>query len=192
MNPAPPRVPATRLLALLLIVAGCAAIAPDAPKLSQSPDAPYVPTPPEIVTEMLRGAGVGPSDLVYDLGSGDGRIVIAAARDFGARGVGIELDPRLIRDGQDAAVKAGVSDRVTFVWKDIFDVDLSPATVVTIYLFPEVNVRLEPKLKRELRPGTRIVSHQFPIGEWKPDRRAQLDSAFRKHALLFWTIPPAR
>jgi len=180
------------LVALLLVLAGCAAIAPDAPKLSQSPDAPYVPTPPEIVTEMLRGVRVGPQDVVYDLGSGDGRIVIAAARDFGARGVGIELDPRLIRESQDAAVKAGVSDRVTFVWKDIFDVDLSPATVVTIYLFPEVNVRLEPKLKRELKPGARIVSHQYAIGSWKPDRWVQLDSAFRKHTLLFWTVPPAR
>ena len=140
---------------------------------------------------MLRGARVGPEDVVYDLGSGDGRIVIAAARDFGARAVGVELDAKLVQDSRDAAVKAGVADRVTFVWKDIFDVDLSPATVVTIYLFPEVNARLVPKLKRELRAGARVVSSQFPLGDWKPDRAVQIESSFRRHTLLFWTIPPA-
>ncbi|MBM3219387.1 MAG: methyltransferase domain-containing protein [Candidatus Rokubacteria bacterium] len=141
---------------------------------------------------MLRGARVGPNDVVYDLGSGDGRIVIAAARDFGARGVGIELDAKLVQDSKDAALKAGVADRVTFVWKDIFEADLSPATVVTIYLFPEVNAKLVPKLKRELRPGTRIVSHQYPLGDWKPDRWHQFQSGVRKHTLMFWELPPSR
>jgi cyclopropane fatty-acyl-phospholipid synthase-like methyltransferase len=135
---------------------------------------------------MLRGAGVTANDVVYDLGSGDGRIVIAAAKEFGARGVGIELDAKLVQDSRDLAFKAGVSDRVTFLWQDIFEADLSPATVVTIYLFPEVNARLVPKLRRELRPGTRIVAHQFGLGDWKPDRWTQVQSTVRRHTLLFW------
>ena len=146
-------------------------------------------TPPEIVAAMLRGVGVGPSDVVYDLGSGDGRIVIAAAKEFGARAIGVELDPALVQQSRDAAFYAGVSDRATFVWKNIFDVDLSPATVVTIYLFPEVNARLAPKLRSELRPGTRIVSHQYPLGDWPADRWSQVASSIRTHTLLFWTIP---
>ena len=138
---------------------------------------------------MLKEANVGPDDVVYDLGSGDGRIVIAAAKEFGARGVGIELDPALIRQSQDAAVRAGVTDRTTFVWKDIFEADLSPATVVTVYLFPEVNERLLPKFRRELRPGTRVVSHQYPIGDWKPHRSLLMQGPSRLHTLLFWTVP---
>jgi cyclopropane fatty-acyl-phospholipid synthase-like methyltransferase len=148
-----------------------------------------VATPEEIVTAMLQGVGVKPSDVVYDLGSGDGRIVIAAAKRFGARAVGIELDPALVQKSRDAAYYAGVADRATFIWKDIFEVDLSPATVVTVYLFPEVNARLLPKFQRELRPGTRIVSHQYPIGDWKPDRWTQVPSNVRTHTLLFWTVP---
>ena len=171
-----------------LIVSACTG-AGERPSLAQSPDAPYVPTPPEIVTAMLRGVNVGPNDVVYDLGSGDGRIVIAAAKEFGARGVGIELDVRLIQESQDKAFNAGVADRTEFLWKDIFDVDLSPATVVTIYLFPEVNARLLPKLMRELKPGTRVVSHQYPIGDWKPDRWTQIESSYRRHTLRFWTVP---
>ena len=165
----------------------------EGPSITQGPDAPYVPTPPEVVAAMLRGVNVGPDDVVYDLGSGDGRIVIAAVRDFRARGVGIELDPRLVQESRDRAYNAGIADRATFVWKDIFDVDLSPATVVTIYLFPEVNARLLPKLQRELRPGTRVVSHQFSVGDWKPDRTTEVESSLRKHhLLLFWTIPAKR
>ena len=95
----------------------------------------------------------------------------------------------VIQESRDRAYNAGIADRATFVWRDIFDVDLSPATVVTIYLFPEVNARLLPKLRRELRPGTRIVSHQYPIGDWKPDRWTQIESSFRRHTLLFWTVP---
>jgi cyclopropane fatty-acyl-phospholipid synthase-like methyltransferase len=141
---------------------------------------------------MLRGASVGPGDVVYDLGSGDGRIVIAAARDFGARAVGVELDPRLVQESRDAAYAAGVGDRATFVWKDIFDVDLSPATVVTVYLFPEVNARLLPKLMRELRPGARVVSHEYPIGDWPADRWLRVTSPVRTHTLRFWAVPRAR
>jgi cyclopropane fatty-acyl-phospholipid synthase-like methyltransferase len=172
----------------LLIAAGCAPYASEGPTLSQTPDAPYVPTPPEVVAEMLRGARVGANDVVYDLGSGDGRIVIAAARDFGARGVGIDIDAKLVQESRENALRAGVSDKVTFIWKDIFDVDLSPATVVTIYLFPEVNARLVPKLKRELKPGARVVSHEYPLGDWPPDRWIQVTSTVRRHTLRFWTI----
>ena len=176
------------MVAALVFAAACATPG-DGPSITQGPDAPYVPTPPEVVAAMLRGVDIGREDVVYDLGSGDGRIVIAAARDFGARGVGIELDVRLIQESRDRAYNAGVADRATFVWKDIFDVDLSPATVVTIYLFPEVNARLLPKLMRELRPGTRVVSHEYPVGDWKPDRWTQVESSFRKHTLRFWTVP---
>jgi len=174
--------------AVLATLAGCA-LPHDTPRLTQQLDAPFVPTEDAAVAVMLREARVGPGDVVYDLGSGDGRIVIAAAKDFGARGVGIELDPALIRQSQDAAVRAGVTDRTTFVWKDIFEADLSPATVVTVYLFPEVNERLLPKFRRELRPGTRVVSHQYAIGDWKPARSLLIQGPSRSHTLLFWTVP---
>jgi len=180
---------AVTITCLVLTLAGCAATA-DAPKVTQTLDAPYVPTADEVVAEMLRGARVGPNDVVYDLGSGDGRIVIAAARDFGARAVGIELDPALVQQSRERALAAGVGDRVTFVWKDIFEADLSPATVVTVYLFPEVNARLLPKFRRELRPGTRVVSHQYPIGDWVPDRSILFRGPVRNHTILFWTVNP--
>ena len=179
-------------VALLVLVAGCAPVGTESPALTQTRDAPYVPTPPEVVAEMLRGVRVGPGDVVYDLGSGDGRIVIAAARDFGARGVGIELDAELVQRSRDAAAAAGLADRVSFLWKDIFDVDLSPATVVTLYLFPEVNARLRPKLMRELQPGSRVVSHEYPVGDWPPERWIQVTSTVRKHTLRFWTVPASR
>ena len=177
------------MIGFALGLAGCAATA-DTPKVTQTLDAPYVPTADEVVAEMLRGAKVGPNDVVYDLGSGDGRIVIAAAKDFGARAVGIELDPALVQQSRERALAAGVADRVTFVWKDIFEADLSPATVVTVYLFPEVNARLLPKLRRELRPGTRVVSHQYPIGDWVPDRSVLFRGPIRNHTILFWTVRP--
>ncbi len=126
-------------------------------------DAPYVVTPNEVVIEILKIAGVTKDDVVYDLGSGDGRLVIAAAKQFGARGVGVEIDPRLIQESNENARLAGVSDRVKFVQQDLFQTDLSEATVVTLYLLPEVNLRLRPKLLRELKPGTRLVSHQFGL-----------------------------
>jgi cyclopropane fatty-acyl-phospholipid synthase-like methyltransferase len=177
------------LACLAITLAGCAVTA-DAPRVTQTLDAPYVPTADEAVAEMLRGANVGPNDVDYDLGSGDGRIVIAAARDFGARAVGIELDPALVQQSRDRALAAGVADRVTFIWKDIFEADLSPATVVTVYLFPEVNTRLLPKFRRELRPGTRVVSHQYPIGDWAPDRSVLFRGPVRNHTILYWTVRP--
>jgi SAM-dependent methyltransferase len=148
------------------------------------PEVIYVPTPHEVVAEMLNLADVGASDIVYDLGSGDGRIVISAAL-MGARGVGIELDPERIEWSRRNAARAGVSDRVEFLQEDIFDVDFSDATVVTLYLFPTVNLRLRPLLFQQLRPGTRIVCQTFHLGDWKPDEV----STVQGHDIFFWVIP---
>jgi SAM-dependent methyltransferase len=154
-------------------------------------DVPYVQTPTDVVTEMLRLATVGPNDVVYDLGSGDGRLVIAAARDFGARGVGIEIDPSLIALSTESARRAGVADRVTFRTDDFFEADLSDATVVTLYLSRSINQRLRPKLLRELRPGARIVSHNFDMGDdWMPRETKQVLSRDRLVTIFLWVIPP--
>lgn len=134
---------------------------------------------------MLTVAKVGPGDVVYDLGSGDGRIVITAAQKYGARGVGIELDRKLVDLAKDNARKAGVSNRASFRRADLFRTPLSEATVVTLFLSPSVNLRLQSKLLRELKPGTRVVSHQFPIGDWVP--QSELEVAGRK--VYFWVVP---
>jgi SAM-dependent methyltransferase len=147
-------------------------------------DVPYVPTPPVVVEEMLRLAEVGPGDFVIDLGSGDGRILIAAAKKFGARGVGVELDPERIDESVYGAQLAGVSDRIAFQRQDLFKFDIGQATVVTMYLLPSVNIRLRPRLLRELKPGTRIVSHDFDMEDWQPDRK----STVRKNVFL-WIVP---
>jgi SAM-dependent methyltransferase len=151
-------------------------------------NAPYVTTPPEVVTAMLKAAEVKPGDLVYDLGCGDGRIVIAAAREFGARGVGVDLYREHIADAQRKAREAGVAERVEFRQQDLFDADLRPATVVTLYLLPEVNLELRPKLLRELRPGARVVSHAFDFGDWKPDRQFEVNG----EKVFLWVIPGRR
>ena len=174
-----------RLLALLwavglMGVAGC--VHPRA-------DVPYVQTPHEVVAQMLRLAGVGRNDVVYDLGSGDGRLVIAAARDFGARGVGVEIDPRLVAQSVESARRAGVGDRVTFREQDLFQTDLADATVVTLYLSPASNLRLRPKLLRELRPGARIVSHDFDMGDWPPARALRIDVMERASQVYLWVVP---
>lgn len=152
---------------------------------AQTPDIHYVPTPTEVVAAMLEVAKVTADDVVYDLGSGDGRIVITAAQKYGARGVGIELDRDLVNQANRNAREAGVQDRVRFRRGDLFRQDLSPATVVTLFLSPSVNLRLQSKLLRELKPGTRVVSHQFPIGDWPA--QAELDVNGRK--VFFWVIP---
>jgi len=157
-----------RHLILLVVVPAtlCADAAAAEPKFGL--DAPFIPSPPAVVDEMLRVASVGATDVVYDLGSGDGRIVIAAAKTFGARGVGIERDPELVARAASNAERAGVAHHVKFVQQDLFQADLSEATVITLYLLPIQNHALRPKLQR-LRPGTRIVSHDFAIGDWEPD-----------------------
>ena len=152
-------------------------------------DVPDVRTPLMVVNEMLRLANVTTSDVVYDLGSGDGRILIAAARDRGARGVGLEIDPALVAQSTDRARRLGLADRVRFRQQDLFEVDLTPATVVTLYLSPDLNRRLRPKLLRELRPGTRIVSHSFDMGDWAPARTLQVSSNEGSHTLYLWVVP---
>ena len=136
---------------------------------------------------MLRLAVVGPGDVVYDLGSGDGRVVIAAARDFGALGVGVEIDPKLVAESTESARRAGVADRVTFRAGDLFQTDLTEATVVILYLSTELNLRLRPKLLRELRPGARIVSHDFDMGDWAPARTVHVQE--RGSQLRLWIVP---
>jgi SAM-dependent methyltransferase len=153
-------------------------------------EVPDVRTPPEVVTEILRLARVGPDDVVYDLGSGDGRIVIAAARDFGARGVGIELDPALVIESEKNARRARVAERTRFLLRDIFEADISEATVVTLYLSPDLNLRLRPTLLAQLKPGSRIVSHDFPIGDWPPARVVNFQGPERTHVLSLWIVPP--
>lgn len=155
------------------------------PRLKQ-PDVRFVPTPPSVVEAMLALARVTSADIVYDLGSGDGRIPIAAASMYGARGVGIEIDPFYLREAADHARKANVAGRVRFLNQDFFETDISEATVVTLFLLPQVNARLAPKLKRELRPGARIVSHQYALGDdWPPEESEDVGGLM----IYLWTIP---
>jgi len=172
-----------RAVTLLLLLAAPAAAQPF--KGTKQPDVRFVPSPDSVVEAMLTLAGVGAGDVVYDLGSGDGRIPIAAAQRYGAFGVGIEIDAKLNREAADNARKAGVADRVRFLTQDLFETDISQATVVTLFLLPRVNQELIPKLKRELRPGTRIVSHQFDMGEqWPPDKSQDVNGLM----IYLWTI----
>ncbi len=156
---------------------------------------PYVPTPHSIVERMLAFAEVGPNDLVVDLGSGDGRIVIAAAKQFGARGLGVEIDRTLIAEAQEKAAKAGVAGRVRFVARDLFDADLREATVLTLYLLPETNRKLLPKILAEMRPGSRVVAHRFAVGDWRPDARINVDASddwsasHSERWLYLWYVP---
>jgi cyclopropane fatty-acyl-phospholipid synthase-like methyltransferase len=167
---------------LMLALLGCASPAPD----PEDADVLYLPTPPAVVDAMLRLADVHPGDVLFDLGAGDGRIVIAAAREFGVRAVGIELDGRKAAEARENVARAGLAGRVEIRQGDALDADLSEATVVTIFLFPEINARLMPKLRAELRPGSRIVSHRFGLGDWPPERRTEAHG----HPLLLWTVPP--
>ena len=177
-------------LVAFALLGGCA-VAPattparPAPKL----DVVWVPSAPAVITAMMEAAKVGPGDVVYDLGCGEGEIIIAAAKLYGARGVGVDLDPERIRNARANAASAGVTERVTFIEQDLFKTDVSPATVVTLYLLPELNERLRPKLLSELRPGSRIVSHDFGMGDWVPERTVTvlLD---REHRVFLWRVPP--
>jgi SAM-dependent methyltransferase len=186
------RVPWLASIVLALAVAGATACRNVSAPASDSPaassykalDVPYEPTPPEVVWAMLQLAAVGPDDVVYDLGCGDGRIVIEAAK-LGARGVGVDLDPDRISEARANARATGVEERVTFVEADLFGVDVSPATVVMLYLWPDVNLRLRPRLLAQLRPGARVVSHLHDMGDWRPARTVQ-PAGRRVH---LWIVP---
>jgi precorrin-6B methylase 2 len=149
-------------------------------------DVPYVPTSMEVVNKMLETANVTKNDVVYDLGCGDGRIVITAVKDFGAsRGVGIDIDPQRIKEANENAQKAGVTKKVEFIEQDLFQADFRKATVVTLYLLPDVNLKLRPKLLEQLKPGSRIVSNSFTMGDWTPEKTVEADGKM----IYFWTVP---
>jgi cyclopropane fatty-acyl-phospholipid synthase-like methyltransferase len=151
------------------------------------PRAPFVATPPDVVERMLALARVGPTDVVYDLGSGDGRIVIAAAQKFGARGVGVDIDPARIAESEENARRAGVERLVTFTLQDALKTDVSNATVVTLYMLSQINVKLRPILTRQLRTGARIVSHSFAMGDWEPEHVETFrDAAGTTRTLYLW------
>ena len=170
------------IFAAVLFAAAACAQAPDQIQINP----PYVRTPANVVSAMLKLASVKASDVVYDLGCGDGRIVIAAAKEYGARGVGIDIDPERVQEARDLARKAGVEALVKFEVNDLFAADFHNATVVMLYLLPDVNLRLRPKLLKDLQPGTRIVSHDFHMGDWKPDKHQMVDAS--SHIYL-WTVP---
>ncbi|HWI98798.1 MAG TPA: class I SAM-dependent methyltransferase [Burkholderiales bacterium] len=153
---------------------------------TQYPDVIFVPTPQEVVEDMLRLANVQKGDVLYDLGSGDGRIAITAARKYGIKATGIDIDPERIREANENAKKAGVTNLVQFRQENLFTADFRDATVITLYLLPDLNVKLRPKLWNELKPGTRIVSHQFEMGAWKPEKRLESNG----RTIYFWTVPP--
>ena len=153
--------------------------------VEQAPDVIFVPTPQDVVDEMLRLADVKKGDVLYDLGSGDGRIPVTAAKNFGVRADGIDIDPERIREANENARRNGVTNLVTFRQEDLFKADFREATVVTLYLLPDLNERLRPKLWNELKPGTRIVSHQFEMGAWKPQKTAEVGG----RTIYFWTVP---
>src|ERR1700680_661581 len=161
----------------------------------RKPDVPYVPTTDLAVAAMLKLADVKKGDVVYDLGCGDGRIVIAAAKQLGARGVGIDINPERIREANENAKKAGVEKLVRFEENDLFEADIRAASVVTLFLLPEINLKLRPKLLRDLKPGTRIVSNTFDMGDWKPEKEATVgggDADYEplSHKLYLWIVPP--
>src|SRR5690348_1093527 len=167
------------------VLAACLTLLFAQEQAKRTPDVPYVPTPDAVVQGMLKLAGVQKTDLVYDLGCGDGRIVITAAKVYGAHGVGVDINPERIREARENAKQAGVEDLVKFVEADLFDADIHNATVVTLYLLPSINLKLRPKLMRDLKPGTRVVSHAFDMGDWKPEKQDQVDG----RTVYFWTVP---
>jgi SAM-dependent methyltransferase len=172
------------LTALVLAAPACHRSTTAGERPSREPDVVYVPTPDEVVKEMMDLAKVKPGDVVYDLGCGDGRIVIAAAKRGAAKAVGVDIDPDRIREARSNAREAGVADKVTFIEGDLFQMDFSDADVVTLYLLPDLNLKLRPKLLA-LRPGTRIVSHAFDMGDWKPEITQVVDG----RDVFAWTVP---
>ena len=172
-------------LSFAVIAALVAPSSAQQPAPLRSPDVIFVPTPQEVVDAMLKLANVSASDLVYDLGSGDGRIPITAARTYGARGVGIDIDPQRIEEAMENLKTAGVADKVRFLNQDLFETDISEATVVSLYLLPSLNLKVLPKLNAELKPGTRVVSHAFDMGDIKPQQTQNVEG----RTIYLWTVP---
>ncbi|HWQ53534.1 MAG TPA: methyltransferase domain-containing protein [Bryobacteraceae bacterium] len=167
------------VLALTLLLPGGIAQQP-----GRAPDVPYVPTPQEVVDAMLKLGNVTKNDMLYDLGSGDGRIAISAGK-LGAHAVGVDINPERIAEANKNAKAAGVTNRVRFIEGDLFQVPIKDATVVTLYLLPSINLKLKPKLLAELKPGTRVVSHSFDMGDWKPEKTEEVNGRY----IYYWTIP---
>jgi precorrin-6B methylase 2 len=161
------------------------------PQRLRKPDVPFVATVDEVADAMLKTAGVTAQDVVYDLGCGDGKIVIAAAQQYGARGVGVDINPQRIRESRRNARAAKVTDKVSFITQDFFKTNLSRATVVALYLDPELNLRLRPKLRTELQPGARVVSNSFDMGDWQPDKVVKLMVAGSECTIYYWVIREA-
>jgi precorrin-6B methylase 2 len=176
----------------LAVLAGALAIVAAAAACSKAraPDVPYDPTPHPVVAEMLRLAKVGATDVVYDLGCGDGRIVIAAVKLHGARAVCVDIDPERIRESRANAERAGVAERIAFLNRDLFETDISEATVVTLFLWPSVNLKLRPKLWRELKPGTRVVSYIHGMGDWPPRETRNVEAPYGPRKLFLWVLQP--
>ena len=184
------------LFPVILVFAGLLVAVPPAPTqdVTWQPyrgyDVPFVPTPSEVVDEMLRLADVKSGDVLYDLGCGDGRIVIAAAKRYGVKAIGIDIDPVRIRESNENAAQAGLTGKVRFLQEDLFKADFKDATVITMYLLTSVNLRLRPKLLAELRPGTRLVSHSFEMGDWRPDKTSAVSTSFGdERDVHFWVVP---
>jgi len=170
---------------LLYLVTLNLALALAQEKKLREPDVIFVPTPQNVVDEMLKLAKVQKGDTLYDLGCGDGRLVVTAAKTYGVRAVGIDINPERIKESKENAAQAGVADKVSFRNEDLFEADIKEATVVTLYLLQSLNVKLRPKLWRDLKPGTRVVSHSFDMGDWKAEKEVDVDG--RK--IYFWRIP---
>jgi tRNA G37 N-methylase Trm5 len=180
---------AVAVVAGVMLSPGTGVKAESSPAAQAQSLAPYVPTPQDVVERMLTLAQVGPKDVVVDLGSGDGRLVVTAAKKFGARGVGIDIDPARIAEGQANATKDGVANLVEFRQQDALEADLSKATVVTLYLLSSSNVKLRPRLLSQLKPGARVVSHQFGMGDWQPDKVDTFtDANGTSRTLYLWTV----
>ena len=170
---------------LVLCLVPVAGVSQQAAKQLREPDVIFVPTPQEVVDAMLKLAEVHSGDVVYDLGCGDGRVVATAAKQYGVRGVGIDINPERIAEAKETVKKNGVGNRVTLRNEDLFEADIKEASVVTLYLLTSLNIKLRPKLWRDLKPGTRIVSHSFDMGDWKPEKEMVVSG----HTIYLWRVP---
>ena len=182
----------TRRLLVLFAIAllfGLPSLAQNKPQTQRKPDVIFVPTPPETVDEMLRLANIKDNDVLYDLGSGDGRIPIRAAQVYGIRAIGIDIDPKMVAVADEAARQAGVSDKVQFRNEDLYRANFRDATIVTLYLSDVLNLKLRPKLLRELKPGTRIISHDFRMGDWAPEQTVRVPWKTLYRTVYVWTVP---